>query len=244
VSSHSRSDWDPRAGLALDAPVPAAGSFVAAIVAVHLVSGAAWYLAHGGFLRSFLYARGVRQRIEAGGQYRPLVDAGETWRLWTCVLVHVDAIHLLTNALSLWVLGRILEPVVGSWRWAAWAWAGGVCGAILAHAAGHLQSDGASGAGFALLGAAVVIGIRHRGALPTVDARLLGPVLGVFLALNLILSVVLPFIDLVGHLGGLAAGVALAIVEGTRRTWLLDALDATWVLACAAICGWGWYAAA
>ncbi|MBA2321021.1 MAG: rhomboid family intramembrane serine protease [Deltaproteobacteria bacterium] len=182
--------------------------------------------------------RTARQRIAAGGMYAPLVENGAIWRLWTCLFVHVDLVHLLSNTVALWVLGRILEPMVGGWRLSAWFLAGGVVGASLSKAVGHVASDGASGGAFALLGAAVVLGFRYRRELPPDDARLLGPVLGAFLALNLLLSL-LPFIDLVAHLGGLATGTVLAAGVGTRTSAALHGIDASWVLASVAICAYG-----
>lgn len=207
----------------------------------HLAAGIRWISeGRGGLLAAFVLPRGDRLRREAGGGWGPWIDAGAVWRVWTSVLVHVDLLHLVTNAVAIGVLGRMLEPLLGPWRFAAVAWAGGVAGALASHGVGNLQSDGASGAGFALIGAGLAVGIRHRAALPPDDARTLGPMLGAFLALNLAASVVLPFIDLVAHLGGLAAGLVLGTWPGVRRSRALDAADRAWVLACAAVCGWGW----
>ena len=91
------------------------------------------------------------------------------------------------------------------------------------------------------MGAGFVTGLRHRQALPEEDARVLCPVLGAFVVLNLAVSVVLPFIDLTAHAGGLAAGLVLGIWPGTRRSPVLDAVDRAWVLTSVAICGWGWW---
>ncbi len=217
-------------------------AFLAGMGGVHLAAGLRWISeGRGGFLAAFVLSRPPRLRMAAGGGWGPFIDGGATWRIWTSVLVHVDALHLGMNAVAIAVLGRMLEPLFGAWRFAAIAWAGGVAGALASHGVGNLQSDGASGAGFALMGAGLVTGLRHRRALPAEDARFLGPVLGAFIALNLALSVVLPFIDLTAHAGGLAAGVLLGIWPGTRRTAALDAADRAWVLLSVAICGWGWW---
>ncbi len=192
---------------------------------VHLAAGVRWILLErSGLLAAFVLPRSTRLRMVAGGGYGPWIDNGAIWRVWTSVLVHVDVVHLGTNAAAIWVLGRTLEPLFGPWRFAAIAWAGGVAGALASHGVGNLQSDGASGAGFALMGAGLVTGLRHRRVLPAEDARVLGP-----------------FIDLTAHAGGLVAGVLLGIWPGTRRTPVLDAADRAWVLLCVAICGWGWW---
>jgi len=241
VSSPSPSE-PQRTGLDLHRPLPATWLFLAAVVANHLASGARWWGAgRGTAWQAWCAGRGVRQRIEAGGGYGPLIDRGATWRLWTSVLVHVDALHLLTNVASLWVLGRLLEPLIGGWRLGAVAWAGGVAGALVSHAAGHTQSDGASGAGFAWMGAAVAIGALRRTSLPADDARLLGPVLGGFLALNLVASVALPFVDLTAHLGGLAVGALAGVALARPPRPLGTAAAAAVVLGSAAVVGWGAY---
>jgi membrane associated rhomboid family serine protease len=223
--------WTPADGLRLRDPVPVTAAWVSAVLTHHAISA----LGPAGLLTG----RTSHERIAAGGQYLPMIERGAVWRLWTSIFVHVDLVHLLSNAVALWVLGRVLEPMIGGWRLSAWIFAGGVAGSIAAHLAGHLQSDGASGGAFALLGAAVVLGWRFRKELPTDDARTLGPVLGVFLVVNLVLSAVLPFVDLIGHLGGLAAGVVLAFAPGIRRGRVLRALDVGWVLGSIAICAYG-----
>jgi rhomboid protease GluP len=224
--------WAPADGLRLRGPAPVTAAWVVAIVAWHAVSAALGPAA-------WLAERTTRERIQSGGQYFPLIRHGAVWRLWTCVFVHVDLVHLASNAVSLWVLGALLEPMLGGWRLSAWFLAGGVAGATLSHVTGHLQSDGASGGAFALLGAAVVLGWRLRRELPPDDARLLGPVMAAFLALNLVLSVVLPFVDLVGHLGGLAAGTVLAAAVGLRRSTPIHFVDRAWVLVSVAVLAYG-----
>lgn len=144
-------------------------------------------------------------RVAAGGQDAARVADGEVWRLATSVLVHADGLHLLVNVLALLALGRVLEPLVGTRRWLAWGAGGGIAGSVAAHLAGVQVSDGASGAAFALLGAAIVLGIRWRGILPSPDRRLFG-FLCALLAGSLGLSFAVPTIDPYAHLGGLALG--------------------------------------
>jgi rhomboid protease GluP len=186
--------------------------------------------------QALLMSRSVRHRITVGGQWGPLV-LEEPWRLCTTVLLHVDALHLLLNALALLGLGQLLEPRIGGVRMAAWAALGGFAGALASHLVGIRQSDGASGAAFALLGAAIVLGWRRRSSLSAEDRFLLGPVLGAFLVLNLIASVVLPSINAVAHVGGLLAGVALAALPEHP---LLDKGLALLLGVFVGACAYGW----
>lgn len=180
--------------------------------------------------------RPVRDLIAVGGQYLPLVER-EPWRLATSVLLHVDVLHLGFNLVALALMGRLLEPWVGGARFAAAFCAGGVAGSVASHLAGLAQSDGASGGIFALLGAAAVLGRRHRASLSDEDRRLYGRSLWVAIGLNLLLSLPLPFLDMTAHLGGLAVGLTLGTswrTERPGRPW--------WTVSFAfvAACAWGW----
>jgi membrane associated rhomboid family serine protease len=146
------------------------------------------------------------------GLFGPYVAEGEWYRLLTSGFLHASLIHLGFNMFALYFLGRLLEPGIGTPRFVALYLASlfaGSLGAIL------LSPDsltiGASGAVFGVFGATFVIA-RHRG----VDA--LASSIGVVLLLNLAITFGNPEISIGGHLGGLAAGVAcaLVIVAGER----------------------------
>src|SRR4051794_1787667 len=51
-----------------------------------------------------------------GGLSAHFIQDGEYYRLVTAGFLHAGLFHLLTNMLSLWILGSIVEPAVGSWR--------------------------------------------------------------------------------------------------------------------------------
>jgi membrane associated rhomboid family serine protease len=144
--------------------------------------------------------------------FGPLVAEGEWYRLVTGGFLHAGLIHLGFNMFLLYMLGGLLEPALGTPRFAALYFA-----SLLAGAFGALIVDpnavtvGASGAVFGLAGATFVIA-RGRG----MDA--LAGEIGFLIAFNLVLSFVLPNISVGGHLGGLAGGVlcAFAIVAGEK----------------------------
>ncbi|MCP2168983.1 rhomboid family intramembrane serine protease [Goodfellowiella coeruleoviolacea] len=134
----------------------------------------------------------------------PAVTAGDWWRLLTSGFLHFGPIHLALNMVSLWVLGRDLELVLGRLRFVAVYVLSLIGGSAAVFLFGDLgqQVAGASGAVFGLMGAMLVAVIRLR----------LNPgmALGV-IALNLVLSVSVQNISLLGHIGGLVVG-ALAMV--------------------------------
>ncbi|OZM82393.1 rhomboid family intramembrane serine protease [Pseudonocardia sp. MH-G8] len=130
-----------------------------------------------------------------------LVQAGEWWRVLTSGFLHIGGIHLLFNMVALWVLGRDLETVLGRTRFLAVyliALLGGAAAVMLFYEPNQAVA-GASGAVFGLMGGLAVVLRRLR-----VPA---GQVIGV-IVLNVVISVTIPGISLIGHLGGLVVGAA------------------------------------
>jgi membrane associated rhomboid family serine protease len=130
-----------------------------------------------------------------------LVQAGEWWRVLTSGFLHIGAIHLLFNMMALWVLGRDLETVLGRGRFLAVyviALLGGAAAVMLFYEPNQAVA-GASGAVFGLMGGLAVVLRRLR-----VPA---GQVIGL-IVVNVVISVLIPGISLIGHLGGLVVGAA------------------------------------
>jgi membrane associated rhomboid family serine protease len=149
--------------------------------------------------------------------YQLGVADGEWYRLITAAFVHQDWWHILMNMYVLWVLGGVLEPVLGRWRFITLytlSAFGGTTASLLG-AEPYLMSFGASGAVFGLMGALLVV-MRRLG----------GDVRGVLaiLAINVVLGFVVTGIDWRAHLGGLAVGLLLGLVfahapRGQRTVW-------------------------
>lgn len=131
------------------------------------------------------------------------VDAGEYYRLVTSAFLHDGLIHLGFNLYALWILGTLLEHMLGRPRFAALyvvSMLGGSFGVMLISP--NQTTVGASGAVFGLMGALVF-------AQRTVGVSVWRTPLMPVLALNLALTFVVPSISVGGHLGGLATGVAV-----------------------------------
>ncbi len=160
-----------------------------------------------------LLARRPKALLErAGGQSAPEIDAGELWRLISCVFLHQDGLHILLNGLALFGLGRLCESIYGRARLLLLFVLSGLGGSSLSYLGGTELSVGASGAVFGLLAAPIVFGWRFREELPTEIGRALRLRLIPWAVLNLLIGALIPFIDNLAHLGGLLAGAALAAV--------------------------------
>jgi membrane associated rhomboid family serine protease len=170
-----------------------------------------------------------------GGVSQHFIADGEYWRLLTAGFLHAGLFHLATNMLSLWILGSMLEPAFGRWRFGLIYLVSLLCGSF---GALLMSPDsvtvGASGAIFGLLGAAAVLA-RNRG------FSLMESGLGIWIGLNLLITFTVPNISVGGHLGGLVGGglCALALVDLPERLRVSRYLPATVcvVLGTAAVAG-------
>lgn len=132
---------------------------------------------------------------------------GEWWRLITPVLVHANFIHIGMNMLVLYVYGMNVEQVFGSGRFLLIYVISGLTGSAFSFAFGSgAPSVGASGAVFGVVGALVVYLYRRRSS-QFISQHLSG-IMG-FLVLNAVIGFILPQVDVLAHLGGLAGGAAL-----------------------------------
>jgi membrane associated rhomboid family serine protease len=146
------------------------------------------------------------------GLFGPYVNEGEWYRLVSSGFLHADLLHIGFNMLLLFILGRLLEPALGTVRFVVLYFA-----CLLAGSFGALILDpnaltlGASGAIFGLAGATVVVA-RGRG----MDA--IAGEIGFLIVFNLVISFTASNISVGGHIGGLVAGAicGLVIVFGER----------------------------
>jgi membrane associated rhomboid family serine protease len=133
------------------------------------------------------------------------VAHGEYWRLLTGGFLHASIFHIAFNMYLLWILGRMLEPAIGSVRFGAVYFASlfaGSFGALLLEP--EALTVGASGAIFGLMGFAFVE-LRARG----IDPFAAG--IGWLIVINLVLGLVLNNVSIGGHLGGLAGGALVGL---------------------------------
>ena len=137
---------------------------------------------------------------------RVFLDNGEWYRLVSAGFVHFGLFHVAMNMFLLFQLGRMLEPTIGSTKFALIYFAsllGGSAGALLLSPTAF--TGGASGAVFGVM-AAGVVGMRQEGANPFNSG------LGMTFAINIVLTLAIPGISIGGHFGGALAGALCGFV--------------------------------
>jgi membrane associated rhomboid family serine protease len=170
--------------------------------------------------------------INEGVLYRGGIAEGQYWRLVTSAFLHENLLHIGFNMYLLYLLGMMLEPAIGSLRFAAIYFTSMLTGAFGVVFSTGVPSLGASGAIFGLMGAAVVE-LRSRG------ISVMQSGIGGLIVINLILSFTLANISIGDHIGGLIggaiAGLAIRTADDRRVGWL--GLLACLALSVAAVAG-------
>jgi membrane associated rhomboid family serine protease len=151
------------------------------------------------------------------------ISSGMLWQFVTHQFLHGSFFHLLVNMLGLWFAGRILENLLGGWRFLLFYLACGIAGGIfqLVISPGPILI-GASGAVCGVVAAFsalypempitallfFVVPVRMR-------AKWLGRII-VILSVFLILTRLMGNVGNAAHLGGALAGYAIVWI-GRRR---------------------------
>ena len=149
---------------------------------------------------------------------KPLVAAGQFYRLVTSALIHfvlasnpydlpASPLHLPLNMYALWIVGPVIERLYGRWRMLAFYVLAAVGGSLMSFAFGPSSvSVGASGAVFGMFGLLAGSIAVHRPALgPNTRGVLVNVV--TLIALNLFIGFSSTGIDNWGHIGGLLVGL-------------------------------------
>jgi membrane associated rhomboid family serine protease len=137
----------------------------------------------------------------------------EYYRLVTSGFIHIDVLHIASNMIVLYWVGRLLEPAIGRTRFVAIYFVGLLAGSMgVMIFAPHDPTVGASGAIFGLLGAAFTE--AHQRGIDAVRNQLV-----ILIVLNLLITVWLPGISIGAHIGGLIGGglATLGFQQGDRR---------------------------
>lgn len=148
--------------------------------------------------------------IKWGANFGPKVSAGDWWRLFTAMFVHVGAVHILMNMWALWNVGGLVERALGTTTFLVVYLLSGWAGSIASVLVNPMTvSAGASGAIFGVFGVMLAFVLRPRSTVPRAALKSLRGNIFFFLALNLWLGIKMPAIDLAAHGGGLVCGFVL-----------------------------------
>ena len=144
--------------------------------------------------------------------YAPLLTVIEPWRMITAGFVHSpDSFwHILLNIYSIYIFGRVIEPMLGPVRFLVLYIVSifGGSAMVLWLSEPVVPVVGASGAFFGLMGAYLIM-LRAIG---DNSGLLVG-----LIAVNLAFGFLVPGISWQGHLGGLLAGMAVTAVYARTR---------------------------
>ena len=149
--------------------------------------------------------------VEMGAMYAPLVQAGELFRLFTPMFLHMDLMHLAFNMVALYSVGEVLERVLGRGNFLLLYFVGGITGNAVSYAAdvllggGPTVSAGASTSVFGLFGAVALLGVLHQGN-RRMFAEYSKGMLGI-IGVNVAYTLLVPSISVSGHLGGALGGL-------------------------------------
>lgn len=144
--------------------------------------------------------------------YGPLVRFGEYYRLFTCMFLHADIIHLTFNCYALYVLGPQLESYMGRIKYIVIYIFSGFMGSLLSITMSQNPSLGASGAIFGIMGSLLYFGYHYRLYLGNVLKSQLIPLI----LINLLYGFMLTGIDNFAHIGGLIGGILATSVVGVK----------------------------
>ena len=157
----------------------------------------------------------------SGALVRGLVDGGEWWRIFSCILVHVGGLHLIVNVVGTYFVGRIAEELFGTARTIAVYGSSGFAGAVASYLASPDGiSAGASGALFGLLGAVFIELSWHRPKYRAAWKRGIWGGLAIVIVAQLAYGFLYPVIDQWAHGAGLAAGVVIGALLSPHAPWV------------------------
>lgn len=157
----------------------------------------------------------------AGLVVRQAVLHGEWWRLFTAVTLHADIAHLAANVTTGIVLLGLAMGALGAGNALLLSFVGGALGNVLSLALHDdpFRSLGASGMVMASLGLltahSLVLARHEKPALRLGRGVIAGGLILVLLGLS-------PASDVIAHVGGFIAGMALGLIALRFRTRLLQ----------------------
>lgn len=163
---------------------------------------------------------------EGAFSLRYLLQGQQWWRFITSMFLHANMDHLAGNMLILYMAGELVEKYIGTRRFMVLYFFSGIMGSLLYAAYEfytnlYVNSIGASGAVFGVIGALYVIVVRHKGKYGDITAGRM-----VFMMVYMIyMGFRTSNVNNAAHIGGLLGGIILTVFymsvgdRGSRRRY-------------------------
>lgn len=146
--------------------------------------------------------------LEVGGLVHFNVVHGEWYRLISSMFLHFNFEHILMNMLSLFIFGKIVESIIGSWRMLIIYIISGLYGNFVSLSFNTTTiSVGASGEIFGLIGSIFVIMYLSK----NFNKKMIGQLL-IALVVLIVFSLFMSNINIMAHLGGFISGVLITLI--------------------------------
>ena len=143
--------------------------------------------------------------IILGAKWNEGITRGQYWRFLSCVLLHGNILHLFVNIAALYIFGREVESIFGSFRFLILflysSWGASLTSYIFSPGI----SIGASGALFGIIGGLIIFFFRQRENVSGAILRFKS--MYTLVAINLLFGFLIPRIDNSAHIGGLITGL-------------------------------------
>ena len=171
--------------------------------------------------------RGLEFSINRAGLIKTGFHASDSYRFLTAALLHVNVMHVFMNAISLFILGMVMEGLVGGPAMALIFTFSALCGNACSFHFTSQTSAGASGGIMGLVGCLAVLGFHFRKILP--------PKFGWQMAYAVLITaftgvIAHSVIDNAAHAGGAVGGAVLgwALFQGHQTLPLRPPPEAQW----------------
>jgi membrane associated rhomboid family serine protease len=154
----------------------------------------------------------VSTEILAGSNFGSLTTHGEWWRLVTALFVHFGILHLVFNMWALAAFGGLAERLLGIANFLFVYFVAGIAANLASITlTPDVNTAGASGAIFGILGAFVATYWRNKETLPFSIVRSEAAAVTVFAGFALLGGFFYKGVDNAAHVGGLVTGLLLGV---------------------------------
>ena len=184
------------------------------LLAVNVCLFVAVALAGGGWI-----IPNVSTDIFVGSNFGSLTTHGEWWRLVTALFVHFGILHLVFNMWALAAFGGLAERLLGIANFLFVYFVAGIAANLASITwTPDVNTAGASGAIFGILGALVATYWHNKETLPFSMVRSEAAAVTVFAGFALLGGFVYKGVDNAAHVGGLVTGLLLGVTLSRSKT--------------------------